>query len=118
MINAYDFIDIVIRRDALERKEKGLSEKFIQDHKVELPHYDEKLICITGGMNVYDVDMAIKYLEEEYGLVYNDNLKEGPTTDIVVVDLFHWIATDNNWLKCKKHESGDRYKRIYYFEES
>ena len=34
MIEAYEFIDIVVRRDSLEKKEKGLSKKFIEEYEV------------------------------------------------------------------------------------
>ena len=116
MIEAYEFIDIVVRRDSLEKKEKGLSKKFIEEYEVELPHYDDDIICIPGGMNPYDVKLTVEELEQDYGLIFNPNPKELPVTDIVIVEPFG-ITTRNRWLYMKKVENDKYYERVYYFEE-
>jgi len=118
MIKAYDFIDIVIRRDSLEKKEEGLSQKFIEVYKVEPPHYDEDVICIRGGMNPYDVKMKIDKLEKDYGLVFNPNPKELPVTDIVIVDLMMGIYTPNDWLSSKIEDKNKFGSRQYCFKEN
>ena len=112
MIKAYGCIDIVIRRDSLERKEKGLSEKFIKKYKVKPPHYDKDIICIPGGMNPYDVETTIMELEQNYGLVFNSNVKETAVTDFVIVEPWS-IYPKNSWLKEKQTENG--YTGEFYF---
>ena len=118
MIKAYDFIDIVIRRDSLEKKERGLSQKFIEKYKVGEPHYDDYIICIRGGMNPYDVRERVAEIEKDYGLVFNPYPKEKPITDIVIVDMMMGINTQNDWLK--SNIAGDRKMNLrqYYFVEN
>ena len=113
MINAYDFISVIFRRDALDNKEKGLSEKFIIENNIKQPHYDEQLICIMGGMNAYDVEATINWLVNKYGLVFDEKTENGSHTDIVVVDFLFGIITNNNWIK----SIGSIRSRQYYFEE-
>ena len=117
MIKAYEFIDIVIRRDSLEKKEKGLSQKFIEEYEVELPHYDEDIICVRGGMGPLDVQMTVENIEKDYGLIFNPNPKVEPITDIVIVDLFMGVYTRNSWLKAKIEDKNKFDSRQYYFEE-
>ena len=113
MVYPYAFIDIIIRRDSLERKEKGLSERFIEEHKVTLPHYDDQLICIIGGMNMYDVEACVQMLVSEYGLVFDEKNENGSNTDIVIVDFLLGAITNNNWLK----STGSMFNRQYYFDD-
>lgn len=117
MIKAYDFIDIVVRRDSLEKQEKGLSQKFIEEYNVEESHYDEDVICIRGGMGPPDVQRRVEKIEKDYGLVFNPYPKEEPTTDIVIVDLMMGVYTNNRWLKAKQIDPENLFKRVYYFEE-
>ncbi|MBE5738965.1 MAG: hypothetical protein E7354_04485 [Clostridiales bacterium] len=116
MIKAYGCIDIVIRRDSLEKKEKGLSQKFIEEYGVKEPHFDNDLICIPGGMNPYDVGTEVTNLEEKYGLVYNPNIKEGPITDIIIVEPLG-MSPYRSWLRSKIIEESDICRGIVYYLE-
>ena len=107
MIDRYGFIDIVIRRDSLEKIEVGLSQKIISEYEVTEPHYDEYLICIPGGMNPMDVEARVIELETKYGLVFNPYMGEGPTTDIVIIDGWHGMLTRNRWLEEVKEKRDD-----------
>ncbi|MBO7219187.1 MAG: macro domain-containing protein [Clostridia bacterium] len=97
MIKTYEFIDIIIRRDALEKWDKGLSQKFIEDYKVEEGHYDDNLICIRASMGpiyVEDIERILGY--------YSKYLKIDPNsdrTDVVVVDRFFGICNKVSWLE-------------------
>lgn len=115
MIEAYGCIDIIIRRDALDKKSKGLSQKFIEEYKVELPHYDEDIICIRGGMNPYDAKMEVDKLEKDYGLIFNPNPKESPETDIVIIEGLLGIRTQNKWLQHKREKTDKGYFKLLYF---
>ena len=98
MIKCYDFIDLVIRRDALEKWEKGLSDKFIEDYKVEEGHYDDNLICIRASMG----PITIEDIEKLLGY-YSKYLKIDPNsdkTDVVVIDRFHGKCNKADWLDC------------------
>ena len=44
MIFPYSFLDIVIRRSALESIRKGLSDELIAEYKVEGGHFDKNLL--------------------------------------------------------------------------
>ena len=116
MIRAYRFIDIIIRRDALEKKEEGLSQKFIEEYKVDEQHYDEDIICIRGGMNPYDVETEVIALETKYGLVFNSYPDKSPQTDIVIVEPFG-VTTRNCWLKCEIKMDNGALDRIYYLKK-
>ena len=110
MIEKYQFIDLIIRRDALEQSEKGLSEKIIKEYKVDDKHYDENLICIRAGMNYMDVEYEIEKFVKTYGLRFNYDNGNNPT-DIVIVEPLRGIITKNNWLE----NNGERFPHTKYF---
>lgn len=103
MIVMYDCIDLVIRRDALEKHEAGLSQKFIEEYKVELPHYDDDLICIRASMGPICVEDIERILGDYYKyLVFDPNSNN---TDIVVVDRINGKCHRVDWLDQKPTET-------------
>ena len=118
MVNVFGCIDIIIRRDSLEKKEKGLSQKLIDDYELDERYYDDKIICIPGGMNPYDVEQEVVGVEKEYGIVFNPYIDKEPETDMVIVEGWGGIRTKNKWLKEKNETLEDgRFCRQYYFIE-
>ena len=93
-------------------------EKLIEDYELESMYYDEKIICIPGDMNPYDVEREVFRVEKEYGLVFNPYIDKSPETDMVIVEGLGGIITKNRWLKEKreKMDNGGTCRR-YYFEE-
>ena len=118
MVNVFGFIDIIIRREALEKKEKGLSNKLIDKYKLKDKFYDDKIICIPGGMNPFDAEREINELENTYGLVFNPDIHKDPETDIVIVKGLWGIQTKNKWLKEKREKLVDGFSIRYYYEET
>jgi len=114
MVRAYGCIDIIIRRDVLENKKRGLSEKLIEDYKVKPEFYDDYIVCIPGGMSPYDVEMEVISLENEYGLVFNPYPEKEPLTEMVIIEGLFGIKTKNNWLKEKR---SNKCGIQYYFDE-
>ena len=110
MIEKYQFIDLIIRRDALEQSEKGLSEKIIKEYKVDSKHFDENLICIRAGMNYIDVENEIEKFVKTYGLRFNYDNGNNPT-DIVIVEPLRGIITKNNWLET----NAEKFPHAKYF---
>lgn len=110
MIGKYQFIDLIIRRDALEQSEKGLSEKIIKEYKVDSKHFDENLICIRAGMNYIDVEYEIEKTVKTYGLRFNYDNGNNPT-DIVIVEPLRGIITKNNWLET----NAEKFPHAKYF---
>ena len=110
MIEKYQFINLIIRRDALEQAEEGLSEKIIKEYNVDDKHFDENLICIRAGMNYMDVENEIEKFVKTYGLRFNYDNGNNPT-DIVIVEPLSGIRTKNNWLE----ENGEWFPHTKYF---
>lgn len=96
MVFPYGFIDIVIKRKALENVEKGLSDKFIKEYKVGEGRVDENLIVIGGSMGSGGEDEKIKDIETKYHIVH---LKNDVAQDIVCTS--HGLAAMSKctWLK-------------------
>ena len=97
MLAVCSFVDIIIKREALDRQKPNFSCEFIEKFKVEPEHYDENLICIRAGMNPIDVEDIISELINTYNLKYNNNNKN-MDTDFVVVNGPHG-PTYSTWLK-------------------
>ena len=117
MITAFGCIDIIVRRDSLEKVEKGLAEKLIREYGINDCHYDEYIICIPGGMNPYDVQIEVAKLEKEYRLIFNPN--QAQMTDMVIVEGLLGVRTKNNWLKPVKGDSGEKIIPFQYvFDET
>ena len=98
MVFQYSFIDIVIKRSALENVKKGLSADFITEYKVEEGHYDEHLIIIRGGMSEWAAQYKINALATKYNLIH---LQNGIAQDMVCT-LRGDICSKCFWLKSGK----------------
>ena len=95
MIFQHQFIDIIIKRSALEKVKEGLSAELIAEFKVGEGHYDEHLIIIRGGMNPFDVGYTVELLEKKYHLVH---LKNNVAQDFVCAARFPGIYSKCPWL--------------------
>ena len=116
MIEKYNFIDIVIRRDVLDNKVKGLSQDLIDEYKIKIPHYDNDLICIRGGMSSSDAQIEIEKLKQHYDLNYNPHSSKDNPTDIVIIYGPLRMVPHNSWLKYKTLKLNDRKLIQFYLE--
>lgn len=104
MVISQNFISLIVKREALERKEKGLSQKVIDSYNLDKIYYDRNLIAIPGAMNPFDMEEVVADFEKKHGLKFLDEKERA--VDFVVIDAFFGVTTRCDWLEnCCKEES-------------
>ena len=101
MVYTYGFIDIIIKRSALDRNPVKNSEYLIKDHKLEKDFYDQDLVCLAGGMSPRDAQNSAKRLEREYTIrILDESDPKNPIAkDGVVVNGPFGLTTKCDWIR-------------------
>lgn len=124
MVSIYGFIDIIIKRSALDKNSVKNSRHLIEREKTEPYYYDDDLICIPGGMSPYDAEMAAKWLEREYEIQIfdmTDPMKPVAKDAVIINSVFGptvkcpWINKFPGDRYALKHEATN--KNIYWDNE-
>lgn len=108
MIATHGFIDIIIKRKSLDRKEEGLSQKLIEKYKLHRAHYDEDLICLPGAMGPYEAEMFVNELMDKYDLKFLS--EDEKAIDLAITEAYWGLTTKCDWLQ--EAEKG----KIYDFD--
>jgi len=123
MIAAQNFISLIVKREALERFEKGLSQKLIEKYNLDKVYYDENLLALPGAMNPYDMEDVVKEYTQKYNLKFLDENKKA--VDFVVIDAFLGPTAECDWLSSNTKK--DYYllegkkvssNRVYFFKSN
>lgn len=96
MVLPYGCIDLIFRKDKLEKIKSGLSEEIIKENKVSSAHIDENLILIACAMSYWEAEETAKEFEKEYGLTY---LKNNKAVDFVLVESMKGLCAKCEWIK-------------------
>ena len=96
MVLPYGCIDLIFRKDKLEKIKIGLSEEIIKENKVSSAHIDENLILIACAMSYWEAEEIVEELEKKYGLIY---LRDNKAIDFVLVAGFFGLCEKCEWIK-------------------
>lgn len=119
MVLPYGCIDLIFRKDKLERVKKGLTNEIIKTYNVSPAQIDDNLVLVRCAMNSLDAENMINELQAKYGLTY---LKDDKAIDFVVVQGARGICTKCEWIKTGNLEKtivihGIKYsKGVPYYE--
>ena len=116
MVLSYGYIDIIFRKDVLEKR--GLLEKIFERYKPTDERIDNNLVLVPCAMNPIDAENEIAWLQDNWNLTY---IKDGKAVDFVVVEGLFGTCTNCEWvellhLKDDKLENGKIYKKGIYYE--
>lgn len=100
MVYTYGFIDIIIKRSALDRNQIKNSDYLIAEHKIEEGYYDCNLVCVAGGMSPGDAKDSVSFLEAEYNIRIHEK-KNGKliARDGVVINGPFGPTTECDWIR-------------------
>jgi len=93
MVMPYGFIDIIFRKDILERK--GLLSEILERYKPTNEHIDDKLILVPCAMNPVSAGLEVDWLKEK-GLTY---IQDKKAVDFVLVESFLGTRAKCDWIK-------------------
>ena len=96
MVLPYGCIDLVFRKDVLEKKKKGLSDEIIKKYDIKEEYYDNDLILVACAMNPWDAETEVDEIEKEYGLTY---LNGDNAVDFTLVEGMRGPCARCDWLK-------------------
>lgn len=92
MVFPYGCIDIIFKKEVLERK--GLLKEIIERYKPRKESIDDKLILVPCAMSPVDAGDQVEWLLEK-GLVYVENKK---AVDFVVVESMFGPCAPCDWV--------------------
>ena len=92
MVFPYGCIDIIFRKDVLEKK--GLTNEIIERYKPTNKHIDDNLILVPCAMSCFAAKAEIEWLKQK-GLVY---IKDEKAIDFVVVKSLFGTCAKCDWI--------------------
>ncbi len=101
MVYIHGFIDIIIRRSALDRNPIKDSQFIIEKEHLTEDHYDNDLVCVAGGMNPIDAESAVRFYEKEYGIKIFDltDPQKPVAKDGVIINGPFGPTTKCDWIQ-------------------
>ncbi len=101
MVYIYGFIDIIIKRSALDRNPTKNSQYLIEKENLSEDHFDKDLVCVPGGMNSTDAESAVRFYEREYGIKIFDltDPKKPAAKDGIIINGPFGPTTKCDWIQ-------------------